>query len=260
MKKIPLVIYTDIGDDIDDSLALTYLVGCENIEIIAIVCDHKDLKYSRGEAEYLLSLFGKKLPIFVRGATDGLFEIIQQYEHISVLSLGPTTQLHADLQASPNFLQKIQRIYFQGQVVIHENAISPDSRAYNFIQDMQAISQILSYDVPMTFIGKFAAYECPLYQEDILSLAQNYPGVGAYLTNEASKRRQRLQELNTEMFEKLYGTNDAIVSFPYDLLAAMTITHPELFNIESIGTIQLIGERDTRQGIKDVAQIKALMR
>jgi len=102
---------------------------------------------------------------------------VQKYENISVLSLGPTTQLHADLELSPQFLQNIQRIYFQGQVIVHENGVSPDSRAYNFIQDMQAISQILTYNVPMTFIGKFAAYECPLYKEDILALAQKYPGV-----------------------------------------------------------------------------------
>lgn len=34
MKKIPVLIYTDIGDDIDDSLALSYLAYCDDINIV----------------------------------------------------------------------------------------------------------------------------------------------------------------------------------------------------------------------------------
>ena len=48
-----LLIFTDIGDDIDDHLALTYLVHHTSYELCGIVLSHGNLSYRYTQAKEL---------------------------------------------------------------------------------------------------------------------------------------------------------------------------------------------------------------
>lgn len=121
---------------------------------------------------------GVEIPVFSLDRSAFFVHDLEKYRNrLVVLSIGPTTQLYQDLVQYPQFAPTIKRIYFQGQVGIDKDIIFPDIHSYNFAQDIEAISEILQYDIPMTFVGKFVAYECPFYEKDILALANYAPGV-----------------------------------------------------------------------------------
>ena len=129
-------------------------------------------------AKDLLACLHAQVPVFSQEEKKDFFASLGKFaRELVILSIGPTTQFALDLKTNPLFSSAIKRIYFQGQVYRDKNEVSPHEHSYNFAQDMKAINQIFMYDLPMTFIGKFAAYECPFFKEDIFSLAQRYPGV-----------------------------------------------------------------------------------
>ncbi|HBB04352.1 TPA: hypothetical protein DCZ39_05690 [Patescibacteria group bacterium] len=153
MKKIPVLVYTDIGDDIDDSLATAYLVAHPNIDLVGIICDHNVIDYRMHTAQYLLDIL--KYPAPVQGEEHDIFleELLKKYKRdLVILSIAPTTQLSKDIERFTQLFAGIKRIYFQGQVHDHDAKISPNMQSYNFAQDPEAIQHILKYDIPMTFV------------------------------------------------------------------------------------------------------------
>ena len=61
VKKIPVILYTDIGDDIDDTWALGMLLRCPELDVKLVVSDY-------GKVQYRAKLLAKFLQ--VAGRTD----------------------------------------------------------------------------------------------------------------------------------------------------------------------------------------------
>lgn len=257
MKKIPVLVYTDIGDDIDDSLAIVYLLWCADIDVVGIVCVHKNISYRVHTAKNLTDVLDSKVPILGEDHTDFIQDILKKYnQDLVILSLAPTTQLYKDMQLFPSLFATIKRIYFQWQIEIHEGKTSPDMQSYNFKQDPEAIQWIFSLNIPMTFVGKYAAYAIPLVSKDFQFFIKKNPKVWKHLYQEAQLWKMRLAKLSPDMYQKLYEKNPDIMSYPYDLLTAVAITHDNMFIKETIGRIECIGQKKWVAWIQDISRLK----
>lgn len=102
-------------------------------------------------------------------------------------------------------------------------------QSYNFTQDPEAIQHILHYNLPMTFVGKYIAYEAPITKDYFTLLAKNNPPVGTLLYQRAQEWKTKFKNSNPEIFEKIYGKDPNIMSYPYDLITAMIIHKEKMF-------------------------------
>ncbi|MEI6118059.1 MAG: hypothetical protein WCP92_02100 [bacterium] len=115
-------------------------------------------------------------------------------------------------------------------------------QSYNFAQDQKAIQHIVQYDIPMTFVGKYIAYEVPLKTYDFHILAKKNPRVWEYVYEEAKKWKERLEKINGEVFQRLYAKESDIMSYPYDLITAVAITNDDMFIKTIVGNREYIGQ------------------
>lgn len=58
-----VLIYTDIGDDIDDSLALCHLIEHTSHNIVAIIVTHGDLLHRTTQAKKICEMYEVDIPI-----------------------------------------------------------------------------------------------------------------------------------------------------------------------------------------------------
>ena len=92
MEKKKLIIDTDIGDEIDDAMAL-YFAMSEGFEIVGITTVYKNTDERARIAKRLLKLYGQgyeKIPVFAGHGTP-IAENEREYEH--------TCHFHAELEA-----------------------------------------------------------------------------------------------------------------------------------------------------------------
>jgi len=62
--KQNILLYTDIGDDIDDTLALCYLLEYTQHNIIAIITTGGDTTQRKKEAQHICDIYNVQIPIF----------------------------------------------------------------------------------------------------------------------------------------------------------------------------------------------------
>jgi purine nucleosidase len=78
LRPIPLVLDTDIGDDIDDALALAIVLNSPEIELRGVTTVFRDAPRRAQLAKQVLDLFGRDVPV-VSGASAPL---LQPYDEI----------------------------------------------------------------------------------------------------------------------------------------------------------------------------------
>ncbi|MFZ2151369.1 MAG: hypothetical protein WAZ12_01225 [Candidatus Absconditicoccaceae bacterium] len=257
MKKIPVLIYTDIGDDIDDSLAISYLAYCDDIHIVGIICDSRKNNYRKDMTKKLLNILDYQTSILGSQHKRVLKNILTTYgKDLVILSIASNKRLKKDMEDFPILFGNIKRIYFQGHVYFNNKKIFADMHSYNFTQDPESIKYILEYKIPMTFVGKYIAYEAPITKDYFTILSQNNPSVCNILYQRAQEWKTKFKKLNPEIFEKLYGKDSNIMSYPYDLITAIVINKEKMFIKNSIGKIDLIGQEKNQKGIKNISEFK----
>lgn len=229
-----IIIFSDIGDDIDDSLALSFLLWEKNVRILWLVVSHGHVLHRAQEAEHICQFFDKQIPIIIGSAwtiqhtidrendaiSDHMQSIISSIDYFDVLCIGPCTDLAKCMMHIDWFSNKIRNTVIQGWVLSDYKA---DPASYNFMCDMEAANYCFSHCANMTFIDKYEAYKNPLSADDILSFTDN-DTLNIYLHKKALERMQKFQMLNHQKWQILYGNNPHILSYPYDLLAAKKLT------------------------------------
>lgn len=266
MNKIPVLIYTDIGDDVDDMLALVYLLWASNIDIVGVICGHKKIRYRVSITKQILKKLHTEIPVMsgFEHTKDQeklkifLEAIVKKYtQELVILSIAPNDNLRQSIACFPDLFAQIKGIYFQWQVYQQDGKIFPDMQSYNFAQEPDAISQIIQQDIPMTFVSKYLAYQIPLYQEDFDLLAQQKNPVWWYLEKYTHAWKRRLKKLNPLVHQRLFGGEKKdIFSYPYDLLTAACISHPEMFISKQIGNRTIIWNMPDERAIQDKESLK----
>ena len=194
-QRIPIIFDTDIGDDIDDALALALALQSPELDVRAVttVIDDTDTRarlawkelglYNRhdvrigiGASEPLLGFprpghspqfqvltAGDMLPDNVhRRAADLIIDtLLQSPGKITLVPVGPLTNIALALKTEPRIKAKIERIVLMGGAF---DLLRPE---YNIVRDSAAARIVFASGVPITAVGLDVTLKCKLEGRDL---------------------------------------------------------------------------------------------
>ena len=259
-----MILFTDIGKDIDDAVALAYAI-ISGVPVTTIVVTSKDSKESANicrnmvdamsddypEAKKIKILMGSDEPLkkgmgkFHNNIYKGEFSkghhSFKKYDPEQpstgskdgdAVVIGPLTDVLGPVRE-----EKIKRILFMGQAVKGYSDIQPDMQSYNFKCDSYASNAVFQFQdkVSFAFIGKTIAYKVPLTRDDFEELGAIDHPVAKFLKDHAFTSFDFFKANVPDLYEKIYkGTNN--IAYCYDPLCIVALTNPELFTFEKFGT------------------------
>jgi purine nucleosidase len=187
--KIPILVDTDIGTDIDDAFALALVSRSPELQLLGVTTVSGDTQARARLAAKLLWAAGlrnvpvaagepgKPLPIEQTRWADGFrspellrekavtflrSQILRRPGQITLVAIGPLTNLGALLKSDPTLAKKIKRIVLMGGSIAHgyDDERRPVAE-YNIASDPAAAQVVFSSGVPILM--------CPL---DVTAMLQ----------------------------------------------------------------------------------------
>jgi purine nucleosidase/pyrimidine-specific ribonucleoside hydrolase len=193
-QTIPIIFDTDIGDDVDDALALALALQSPELDVKAIttVIDRAALRSRLAWKE--LGVFGRRdIPIGtgadeplldpVRGGRHAQFDVLTGEDvvpgpplravdliirtlldsprKITIVPVGALTNIAIALKTEPRIKDKIERIVLMG------GAYYTQQPEYNIYRDRIASEIVFRSGVPITGVGLDVTTRCKLKAEDI---------------------------------------------------------------------------------------------
>src|SRR5713226_4921618 len=197
-QKHPILIDTDIGDDIDDALALALALRSPEIALCAVTTVFGDTQRRARLAAHLLHTFGRQdipvaaglaTPLQLRHRPSGVPqaaildkcmgtaslssipapELIVQtalahHGQLTLLCLGPLTNVATALTIEPHLFLAIRNIIMTGGT---SGFPFPE---WNVRSDALAARIVLAAGIPVTMLGWNVTTRCQLHKEDIEQL------------------------------------------------------------------------------------------
>ncbi len=234
--------------DPDDCLAIAYLAlhGGTEIAGLSTVFGNASAQVTERTARRLADLLARQegAPIEVhRGATeptgtdgprptaasDALIEALSAGS-LTILALGPLTNLAAALEDNPGLHGNVERIVaVMGRRPGHifhpaegndAGALfghGPFFRDFNVVKDVKAVDAVIGMDLPLVLIPYEAASRVEIDGADLDRIASTGPA-GRWI---AQRARPWLEYWNTDIGRPGF--------YPFDLLAAVFVTDPDRF-------------------------------
>lgn len=198
-------------------------------------------------------------------AEEVIMGAIKKYgKDLRVAAMAPMTDLAHFAQSHPDVFSQIGGIFIQGQATVENGALVPDPQAYNIKEDEEAASTIFAWQdkIPITLVGKFAAYQVPLERADFRAFAETGNPAGKHLEDHAIKGIEAFAQRAPDIFRRVFGIDPSRLSElselskPYDALVAMAITDPDHFAPIRLGHHAPIGMSSENPGIINPARTK----
>ena len=189
-KPVPILFDTDIGDDIDDALALALALQSPELDVRGVTTVIDDVELRTRLAWKELGIYGRRDIPLATGAPEPLLDKIRnnrsrQYEvltpadvfppaarkhaaefivetlmaspdKITIVPVGPLTNIALALKTEPRIRQKIERIVLMG------GAFFPPRAEYNILRDRVAAEIVFQSGVPITAVGLDVTMKCKL--------------------------------------------------------------------------------------------------
>jgi inosine-uridine nucleoside N-ribohydrolase len=182
LKKTPLILDTDIGHDMDDTWALAMLLGCPQLELKLLVTafDNVETKtrlvakmFRRtGNTHIPIGLGIKTSDLVMNQAAwlgdddlhdypgvihrDGIAAMIELIhaspEPVTILAIGPMTNLQAALQRDPSIAQKARIVAMAGSLFIGYDGKPIPEPECNVVCDIPAACAVLQAGWPITCV------------------------------------------------------------------------------------------------------------
>jgi inosine-uridine nucleoside N-ribohydrolase len=179
-KKIPILVDTDIGTDIDDAFALALVARSPELELLGVTTVSGDTEARARLAAKLLWTAGlRRVPVVAgeRGrplpieqtrwangfrspqlrpgsAVDFLDATLRRWPgKITVVAIGPLTNIAALLQKDPAVIRKISQLVMMGGSIHHAYGDDPTPVAeYNIAADPLAAQKVFSSGVHILMV------------------------------------------------------------------------------------------------------------
>jgi purine nucleosidase len=194
LAPIPVFVDTDIGDDIDDALALALLLCSPEVSVVGVSTVFGDTYLRARLAAYLLQIYGASdisvaagqgQPLLLRHRPSGVCqatvlptdltqqisplsgpELLIQAAHrypgqLTLICLGPLTNVALALQQEPALVSLLRQVFFMGGA---SRLSRPD---WNVRSDAQAAHLFLEARFPTTMIGLNVTASCHLQRSDV---------------------------------------------------------------------------------------------
>lgn len=189
--KTKILIDTDIGGDVDDALALALALNSPELEIIGItnvylanewranvtrnilrVYNREDIPVSTGAEKPLIGWWdesripnssrdfgqigGKPLPC----ACDFIIQMAEQEDNLTILAIGPLTNVGLAIAKAPHILSKINIVMMGGQI----NKAHPE---WNIVCDPEAARIVFESGVPIRMAGLDVTNRCQFTRDEV---------------------------------------------------------------------------------------------
>lgn len=200
MIKEKVIIDTDIGDDIDDTLALILAVNSPEIDVIGVATVYKNTLFRAKIARHILNVLGKqeidvaagenyplekKLnPFFNQNMINDIPRQFTNYVNkeeinfldstefylrkmsssnglVTIISMGPLTNIATLLTKHPKIKDKIKRIIVMG------GAYYLNQKEYNIVSDAIAAKVVFESGIDILAVGLDVSSKCQLKKEDL---------------------------------------------------------------------------------------------
>ncbi|MCX6377271.1 MAG: nucleoside hydrolase [Armatimonadetes bacterium] len=172
IKRIPVILDTDIGSDIDDTWALAMLLRCPELDVRLVVSDTGNTEYRAAIIARLLEVAGRTdVPVGIgikqtdeRGPQsrwvdgyeldsypgtlhrDGVHAIIETIEAspvpISLICIGPLPNIAEVLRQAPHIAPKTRFVGMHGSIRRHHDAGEGAIAEYNVAQNVKACQTV----------------------------------------------------------------------------------------------------------------------
>jgi len=249
--RIPIILDTDIGDAIDDALALAFALHSPELDVRAVttviddvesktrlawkmlsVYNRRDIALAMGASEPLLdpttSVPSKEFEVLTRNdvipdtarrrAADLILDtVLQSRGKITIVAIGPMTNIALALKTDPRIKNNIERIVIMGGAYLSSEA------EYNVKRDRAAAEIVFQSGIPITAVGLDVTSQCKLREKDLDLMRIADDPAGKFLV--------RLVDLAEEQ------SHDANPTL-YDPLAIAAIFRPDLLEMQA-GTVDV---------------------
>ena len=214
MNKIPVILDTDIGLDVDDVWALVFLLCCPEVDIKLILSDTGDTDYSAAIVCKLLGLAGRSdipvgigIPLTTTAKThlawlddytvsdyageviiDGVGAMIDEINDsadvVKIISIGPVPNLAHALQRDPNIVNNSHFIGMHGSLKSGYQGSPKPHREYNVFAYAQAAQRVFEAEWPKTITPLDTCGLVSIRGENFIALKQSsQPLVKAVMDN-----------------------------------------------------------------------------
>ncbi|NIM05291.1 MAG: hypothetical protein GTO55_04195 [Armatimonadetes bacterium] len=179
MEKHRVILDTDIGDDVDDAYALALLLCSPEIELEAVTVNIGKVTAKASIARRMLDIAGmQRIPVYVglAGADpykqgnqaawaqnyqsdavigdDGVGELVRRVtaspSEITLIAIGPLTNLGAALEEDPDFGRKLKELIIMGGSIVHGYEYGERSAEYNIAHDTPASKEVFACGANLT--------------------------------------------------------------------------------------------------------------
>jgi purine nucleosidase len=244
--RIPIILDTDIGDSIDDALALAFALHSPELDVRAVttviddvesktrlaskmlgVYNRRDIALAMGAPEPLLDASmpasSKEFEVLTRNdtipdaarrrASDVIIDtLLQSRGKITIVAIGPMTNIALALKTDPRIKNNIERI------VTMSGAYIGSELEYNVKRDRVAAEIVFHSGVPISAVGLDVTSQCKLREKDLDRMRLADDPAGTFLI--------RLVDLAEQQ------THDSSPTL-YDPLAVAAIFRPDLLEWQS---------------------------
>ncbi|HEY4365421.1 MAG TPA: nucleoside hydrolase [Bryobacteraceae bacterium] len=200
--RTPILIDTDIGDAIDDSLALALAVNSPELDVRGVTTVIDDVESKTKLAWKELTLLGRRDIPLAMGVSEPLLDPVVQSkpkefealtkadavpeaarrsavglivetlmnarEPITIVAIGPLTNIALALKTEPRIKQKLARIVLMGGAFSNQSA-TPRAE-YNVKRDPVAAEIVFHSGVAITAVGLEVTEPCKLREQDLAKL------------------------------------------------------------------------------------------
>ena len=249
--RIPILLDTDIGDSIDDAMALAFALRSPELDVRAVTTVIDDVESKTRLAWKMLGIFNRRDIPLAMGATEPLLDpvmatssrefgvltrndtipdaarrravdlivdtLLESRQKITVVAIGPLTNIALALKADPRIKNNIERIVIMGGAYFTSQA------EYNFKRDRTAAEIVFHSGVPITAVGLDVTSQGKLREKDLDQLRLATDPMGQFIV--------RLLDLAEEETHEAHPTL-------HDPLAIAAIIRPDLVNFQP-GTVDI---------------------
>lgn len=177
---------------------------------------------------------GRHVPVSHKTALQSYLDILDSAEtKITIIALGPLTNLGVLLRAYPHLKKKIACISIMGGGIKGGNTTIAGE--FNFYVDPHAAHIVLTSGIPIYLAGLDVTEKAHMHEEDYVEIERKHPDFGAMMRTISQESFAIAQRLG-------YGRTTA----PHDVVAVAYLLHPEMFTTVDMELHVSFSEGDTR--------------
>ena len=267
-----IILDTDPG--IDDAMAIFTAIAHEDIELIGLttVFGNVSVERAANNALWLTEQSGVEIPVckgcakplkkdplpfpdFVHGV-DGfgnldlptakgelcaldsanfIIEQLQQFPNeITLVAIGPLTNLATVLKRSPDIVTKVKQVVLMGGTIHADGNVSPVAEA-NIFSDPDAAELVMAAEWSVVMIGLDTTHQVSFNRKLFANIAVNNSKVGKFMQRAADYyinfyMSVRDQELTTQKASAKPQKDDSLdACYGHDICAVLYVVNPDIF-------------------------------